>query len=106
MRLRLMASVAGFLILISGVLSAQDETESVQNEPAQTEPAQNDSTQAQNDSTQKETGVARISLIHGDVSTQRGDSGDWGSATLNQPVVPGDRVSTNDKSRAEIQLDY
>src|SRR5882672_499340 len=99
MKLRLMASVAGFLILISGVLSAQDETESVQNEPAQTEPAQNDSTQ-------KETGVARISLIHGDVSTQRGDSGDWGSATLNQPVVPGDRVSTNDKSRAEIQLDY
>ena len=24
-----------------------------------------------------QSGVARISLIHGDVSTQRGDSGDW-----------------------------
>src|SRR5579864_3746469 len=25
-------------------------------------------------------GVARISMIHGDVSTQRGDSGDWSAA--------------------------
>ena len=33
--------------------------------------------------------VARISLIHGDVSTQRGDSGDWATAVLNQPIIPG-----------------
>jgi len=37
-------------------------------------------------------GVARISMIHGDVSTQRGDSGDWSAATLNAPVVSGDKV--------------
>ena len=30
--------------------------------------------------------VARISLIHGDVSTQRGDSGDWGSTSVNHCV--------------------
>src|SRR5580704_4140296 len=36
-------------------------------------------------------GVARISMIHGDVSTQRGDSGDWSAATLNQPVMGGDK---------------
>jgi FecR protein len=51
-------------------------------------------------------GVARISLIHGDVSTQRGDSGDWSAATLNQPVVAGDKVSTGDAGRAEVQLDF
>jgi Family of unknown function (DUF6600)/FecR protein len=51
-------------------------------------------------------GVARISLIHGEVSTQRGDSGDWAAATLNAPVVSGDKVSTGDASRAEVQLDY
>lgn len=51
-------------------------------------------------------GVARISLIHGDVSTQRGDSGDWSAATLNQPVVTGDKVSTGDGARAEVQLDF
>ena len=51
-------------------------------------------------------GVARISLIHGDVSTQRGDSKDWSAAVLNAPVVAGDRVSTGDKARAELELDY
>jgi hypothetical protein len=51
-------------------------------------------------------GVARISMMHGDVSTQRGDSGSWSAATLNQPVVAGDKVSTGDGGRAELQLDY
>ena len=51
-------------------------------------------------------GAARISLIHGDVSTQRGDSGDWSAATLNQPVVTGDSVSTADGGRTELQMDF
>jgi hypothetical protein len=51
-------------------------------------------------------GVARISLTHGEVSTQRGDSGDWSAAVLNQPVMSGDKVSTGDNSRAELQLDF
>ena len=51
-------------------------------------------------------GVARVSLIHGDVSTQRGDSGDWSAAILNQPVMTGDKVSTGDNARTELQLDF
>src|SRR5450432_611643 len=51
-------------------------------------------------------GVARISLTHGDVSTQRGDSGDTAAAALNAPVVTGDKISTGDNARAELQLDY
>ncbi len=51
-------------------------------------------------------GVGRISMIHGEVSTQRGDSGDWSAAVLNQPVVHGDKVSTGAGGRAEVQLDY
>lgn len=51
-------------------------------------------------------GVARLSLIHGTVSTQRGDSGDWSAATLNQPVMGGDKISTGDNSRTELQLDF
>ena len=51
-------------------------------------------------------GVARLSLIHGEVSTQRGDSGDWSAATLNQPVMGGDKVSTGDGGRAELQIDF
>jgi FecR protein len=51
-------------------------------------------------------GVGRISMIHGDISTQRGDSGSWSAAVLNQPVVNGDKVSTGTGARAEVQLDY
>jgi len=50
--------------------------------------------------------VARISLVHGDVSTQRGDSGDWATVVLNQPIVSSDKVSTGANSRAEVQLDH
>lgn len=51
-------------------------------------------------------GVARVSLIHGAVSTQRGDDNDWSAAVLNAPLVSGDKISTGDDSRAEVQLDY
>ena len=51
-------------------------------------------------------GVARVSLIHGDVSTQRGDSGDTAATALNAPIVTGDKISTGDNARAELQLDF
>jgi len=56
--------------------------------------------------TSENNGVGRVSLIHGDVSTQRGDSGDWSAAQLNAPLMSGDKVSTGDKARTEVQLDY
>jgi hypothetical protein len=55
---------------------------------------------------EEKNGVARVSLIHGDVSTQRGDNSAWSAAALNAPVLAGDRVSTGDKARTELQLDY
>src|SRR5580700_7902182 len=51
-------------------------------------------------------GVARISLIQGEVSARCGDTGDWAAAALNQPLVGGDRISTGDGSKAEVQLDH
>jgi uncharacterized protein DUF6600/FecR-like protein len=57
-------------------------------------------------STGSQPDVARVSLIHGDVSMQRGDSGDWATATINTPLLRGDAVATGDKSRTEVQLDY
>src|SRR5579883_1346679 len=41
-------------------------------------------------------GVGRISFIHGDVSTQRGDDSGWGSTSINAPMVPGDQIQTGD----------
>ena len=54
----------------------------------------------------QQPGVARISQIDGSASTQRGDTGDWVAATVNTPVMTGDRVSTGANSRASVQLDY
>jgi hypothetical protein len=51
-------------------------------------------------------GVARISLMNGDVSVRRGDSGDWLAAAINAPLLVEDRVLTGPGARAEIQLDY
>ncbi len=56
--------------------------------------------------TASKNGVARVSLIHGDISTRRGDSGEWSAAQMNAPLMAGDSVSTGDKSRVELQLDY
>jgi hypothetical protein len=53
-----------------------------------------------------DSAVGRISYIHGDVSTQHSGSNDWAAATLNTPVVNGDRISTSSNSRAEIELDH
>jgi hypothetical protein len=54
----------------------------------------------------EDKGVARISLMKGDVSTQRGDSAEWSAAVVNAPVLAGDRVSTGDSARTEVQLDF
>ena len=50
--------------------------------------------------------VARLSLIYGDVTTQRGDTGEWSVTTVNSPVMVGDQIATGEQSRTEIQLDY
>lgn len=49
--------------------------------------------------------VARISVINGDVSVRRGDSGEIVAAALNAPVLVQDVVMTNQGSRAEVQFD-
>jgi hypothetical protein len=51
-------------------------------------------------------GVARISLINGDVSVKRGDSGDLVAAALNSPLVVQDRIFTGPASRTEVQFDW
>ncbi|MGI8743273.1 MAG: DUF6600 domain-containing protein [Bryobacteraceae bacterium] len=50
-------------------------------------------------------GVARISLLNGEVSVRRGDSGDVVAAAMNAPLVTQDRILTSSSSRAEVQFD-
>ena len=61
---------------------------------------------AQSTRTGPALGVARISVVSGDVATMRGNSGDWVTATVNMPVVEGDSVQSGIGSRTEIQFDH
>lgn len=73
-------------LLVSSVLSAQDA-------PPPQDPGA------------PERGVARISIVNGEVSVRRGDSGEWVAAVVNAPMMVEDRLSTGAKSRAEVQFD-
>ncbi|HXW17502.1 MAG TPA: DUF6600 domain-containing protein, partial [Candidatus Acidoferrales bacterium] len=102
--------LAGFAVLAltlfgSAVAGAQDQQAPPDQVTAQNAPNQggDDQGSAQD---QNPPGMGRVSMIRGNVSTQRGDSGDVVTATLNTPVAPRDKVATGADSRAEVQLDY
>ena len=60
---------------------------------------------AQADPDDVKRGVARISLMDGEISVKRGDSGDWVAGVLNAPLMAGDSIATTPGGRAEIQFD-
>jgi Family of unknown function (DUF6600)/FecR protein len=62
--------------------------------------------QAEDQGYAPEHGVARISVVNGDVSVRRGDSGDLSAAALNGPLVANDDLATGQDGRAEIQFDW
>ncbi|HSC44513.1 MAG TPA: DUF6600 domain-containing protein [Candidatus Acidoferrum sp.] len=47
--------------------------------------------------------VARLSYIDGSVSFQPGGQGEWGAAERNRPVTIGDKIWSDNNSRAELQ---
>src|SRR5271165_5319319 len=57
------------------------------------------------DSDDLKRGVARISLMDGEVSVRRGDSGEWVAGVINAPLMTDDRIATGQNSRAEVQFD-
>src|SRR6266567_2669581 len=91
----------------SGPTNDQSDAQPLDSEPSDAQPSEAQPGGPSGEApAQTDQGVARISMIHGDVSTQRGDSGDWSAAVLNQPVMTGDKVSTGDGARTELQLDF
>src|SRR3954451_13253758 len=57
------------------------------------------------DADDQQRGVARISLINGEVSVKRGDAAEWVAGVVNAPLLSDDRISTAPNSRAEVQFD-
>jgi FecR protein len=104
--------LAMVLMMGLGTVRAQDQQPVPQDQQSapqdQQAPPPDDQSQVavSGGSNQGGPGVARLSFIHGKVSTQRGDNGDWVGVTLNTPIMSGDRVSTGDDSKAELQLDW
>ncbi len=52
----------------------------------------------------RQHGVARISLMDGQVSVRRGDA-DWVAGIVNAPLLADDHIATGPNSRAEIEFD-
>jgi len=107
-RLAMAVTLAGAFVCAAQDQGPQDPQYQDQQNPDQ-QSAEQYPDQAQgnpNTPEQPGPGMARMSFLRGDVSTQRGDSGDWSAAALNQPVAAGDRISTGSGARAEVQLDY
>ncbi|MBV9301883.1 MAG: FecR domain-containing protein [Acidobacteriaceae bacterium] len=73
-------------------------------QPPQQDPSQAGDAQLSNED--KQHGVARLSIVQGDVNVKRGDSGDLVAAAINAPLVTQDHVQTSPGSRAEVQFDY
>src|SRR3954451_22181271 len=57
------------------------------------------------DADDQQRGVARISVINGDVSVRRGDAAEWVAGVVNAPLMADDRIGTAPNSRAEVQFD-
>ena len=86
-----------FTVLLAGAVSVW-----AQQFPQQQQQPQ----QVDDDGYAPEHGVARISVVDGDVSVQRGDSGEFTAAALNGPLVANDHLATGQNGRSEIQFDF
>lgn len=51
-------------------------------------------------------GVARLSVVQGDVNVRRGDNSQLEAAVVNAPLMARDQLQTSAGSRAELELDY
>ena len=107
--------IAALFLAASASLFAQDQAppqypgdQQQQADPQaqdQQQPTPQQEQQQEQQQASSQPGVARVSVIQGNASMQRGDNGDWSAATVNTPLEAGDRLSTGDNTRAELQLD-
>jgi hypothetical protein len=81
---------ATLLICASGLLQAQDQMQAPPDDNGAGDPPAR---------------IARLSYREGDVGLLPAGEKDWGDASLNRPLTTGDRLSTGEGARAELELD-
>ncbi|MGD1068756.1 MAG: DUF6600 domain-containing protein [Bryobacteraceae bacterium] len=110
MHMRLSMVLPGAIMMIAGALSAQQypappygPSQQIQFPPQQQ--ANQQDTAAMSAPDEPGRPVARLSVLSGDASVRRGDSGDWVAAVLNAPLMAADSVSVAAGGAVELQLD-
>jgi len=96
---RILLSLVAVLMTVAVPSPAQDQPAPGPNDP---QPQQ----QEPDGQYEQGRGVARISVLNGEVSVRRGDSGDVVAAAVNGPLMANDSILTSSSSRAEVQLDW
>lgn len=91
-------SVLAVLLLGSAMAFPQQQYQ----DQDQNQPQDQYQNQSQDEDPPPEAG--RLSAIQGNVSVQPAGAQDWGQAYMNLPLGPGDRIYTDQGSRAEIQV--
>src|ERR1022692_3944891 len=96
---RTLLSLVAVVAAIASPILAQDQSGQQPGPPA----GPNDQPQQQEPDGQYEQGrgVARISVLNGEVSVRRGDSGDVVAAAINGPLMANDSILTSSSSRSE-----
>jgi hypothetical protein len=104
--LTIMAAAFGSGAILLGQYSQPQYPPYQQQQPApyQQQPA-NGEVGAQDVAGDQQHGVARLSIVQGDVNVKRANSGDLVAAVVNAPLMTGDHLQTSPGSRAEVQLD-
>jgi hypothetical protein len=98
-----LTALAGAIMMVAGVVGPVRAQNPPQMPPPQGQPPQNQPPQNQQDDMQR--GVARISVMDGQVSVRRGDAGEWVAGIINAPLMADDSIATAPNSRAEVQFD-
>ncbi len=93
-------TILGLLLIVAAVPAWSQAPQPPAGSPAPAGSAEEDSGDA------PDKGVARLSVIQGNVSVRRGDSGEMVAAVMNAPIVIEDRLITGEGARAEVQFDW
>ena len=99
-RKQLSGQTGFLLLLLAGILVVMVTGAQAQDVPPT---SGNGNYDASDTSQDPPTRVARLSYLEGSVSFQPNGQGDWGAATRNRPVTVGDKIWSDNNSRAELQ---
>lgn len=108
--LAIVLAAATALFGMDPLLLAQDQPPPADEYPAQSYPQgqayPQSGTNEQDAAADQQHGVARLSVVQGDVNVKLGSTGELVAGAVNAPLVAQDHVQTSDGSRAEIEFDY